>query len=324
MPVDVDIRRSDGSTADYATVRRLIEAAQPDYPVSVEELRSRDEARRAAGLISERLLAEVDGRAVGHLGYGHLVSAADGDVFSVGLEVDPAEWGKGIGRALHQTMLAAAAQAEVTRVLAFVDERQRRGAEFSTAAGYGEVGRAWESTINPQDFEAGPLQLIVDRVRADGLELIPLAGLKAASPDWADRLYRLYDDLEKDMPFPVEERPSPFTVFRSEVIDSDLAIPEAFFVAVDGDEWVGLTELRRVKSEPGWLTQELTGVVRSHRRRGIATALKVVGLEWARAHGCERVRTFNDDRNTGMLAVNAKLGLTRGHAIIEFLLHLDG
>lgn len=322
--MDVQIRRSDGSTADYDTVQRLSETAQSDYPVSVEELRSRDTSRRAAGLVAERLIAETDGRAVGHLGYGHLVSAADGDVFSVGLDVDPNEWGKGIGRALHEAMLAAAAQAEVTRVLAFVDERQRRGMEFSTAAGYREVGRAWESTINPQGFEVGPLQPIVDRVRSDGLALIPLADLKAASPNWIDRLYHLYDDLEKDMPFPIEERPSPFTVFRSEVIDSDLAIPEAFFIALEGDEWVGLTEFRRVKSEPNWLTQELTGVVRSHRRRGIATALKVVGLQWARTHGFRRVRTFNDSRNTGMLAVNAKLGLTRGHALVGFLLHLDG
>lgn len=322
--MDVHIRRSDGSAADYATVRRLIEAAQPDYPVSVEELRSRDEARRAAGFVSERLFAEVDGRAVGYVGYGHMVMAADGDVFSIGLRVDPAERGNGIGRALHQRMLTAARDVGITRVLAFVDERQHRGVEFAEAAGYRDVGRTWESTINPQRFAAGSLRSVVDRVAANGIALVPLADLKADHPDWVERLYRLYAAIEEDIPFPVAERPNPHAVFRSEVVDSELAMPEAFFIAVDGDEWVGLTELRKVDRESTWLTQELTGVVRGHRRRGIATALKVVGLEWAEANGFQRVRTWNDNRNTGMLAVNAKLGLARSHGIIMYLLHLDG
>ena len=322
--MDVQIRRSDGSPADYETVQRIIDAAQVDSPVSVEELRLCDEARRAAGLVSERLFAAVEGRAVGYLGYGHMVMAADGDVFVVGLRVDPAYWGRGIGRTLHQAMLAPAAEVGITRIMAFVDERQSRGVEFAEAAGYREVGRTWESTINPQRFETGSLRSTVDRVTAAGLALVPLAELTSHHPEWIDRLYRLYAAIEADMPFPIAERPNPVAVFRAEVVDSDLAIPEASFVAVDGDDWVGLTELRRVTREPSWLNQELTGVLRSHLRRGIATALKVEGLEWAKAHGFERLRTWNDSRNPGMLAINTGLGMARSHVIVEFLLDLDG
>ena len=61
----------------------------------------------------------------------------------------------------------------------------------------------------------------------------------------------------------------------------------------------------------GQFEQELTGVVKGFRRRGIATRLKRIGLGWAISNGYESVRTRNDSTNAGMIAVNRRLGFRR-------------
>jgi GNAT superfamily N-acetyltransferase len=53
---------------------------------------------------------------------------------------------------------------------------------------------------------------------------------------------------------------------------------------------------------------EMTGVLPSHRRRGLAVALKLLVIRFAHAVGVAVIRTFNDAENIGMLAVNRRLG----------------
>ena len=49
-------------------------------------------------------------------------------------------------------------------------------------------------------------------------------------------------------------------------------------------------------------------VEESHRGRGIAQALKVRGIMWAKIQSMPIIRTDNDSLNAPMLAVNRKLG----------------
>jgi GNAT superfamily N-acetyltransferase len=48
-----------------------------------------------------------------------------------------------------------------------------------------------------------------------------------------------------------------------------------------------------------------------HRRRGIALALKLAAIDYARRVGAPIIRTDNDSTNTGMLAINSRLGFVR-------------
>ena len=62
----------------------------------------------------------------------------------------------------------------------------------------------------------------------------------------------------------------------------------------------------------------LTGTRREYRRRGIAVAMKVHALGWAKANGYELTKTWNATTNTGMLAINERLGFVKQPAWIEF------
>jgi RimJ/RimL family protein N-acetyltransferase len=80
------------------------------------------------------------------------------------------------------------------------------------------------------------------------------------------------------------------------------------FVALDGDEVVGYARLHLVPALPDRLENGLTAVRKSHRRRGLATALKRAQIAWAAEHGYREIITSMVDGNVAMRAVNERLG----------------
>jgi mycothiol synthase len=58
------------------------------------------------------------------------------------------------------------------------------------------------------------------------------------------------------------------------------------------------------------IQQLLTGVLSQYRRRGIAIALKVKTITYAREHGFRRI--FTNSSNPAMQALNTKLGFRSG------------
>jgi GNAT superfamily N-acetyltransferase len=96
---------------------------------------------------------------------------------------------------------------------------------------------------------------------------------------------------------------------------------ESVFIATHNGEHVGLSILGRRVTEmdvrfggPSSLSQHLTGVRRAYRRQGIALALKLRTIEYAREHGFERILTNSD--NPAMRALNRKLGFRAGPWLI--------
>ena len=59
---------------------------------------------------------------------------------------------------------------------------------------------------------------------------------------------------------------------------------------------------------PGVLHNLTTNVYPEYRKRGIATALKILTIRFARQQRMQVIRTGNDSTNASMLAINRKLG----------------
>ena len=74
------------------------------------------------------------------------------------------------------------------------------------------------------------------------------------------------------------------------------------------DEVVGYSSLLALAGQPGTLENQLTGVKRAWRGRGIALALKREQARLAHEAGFERISTYNDEVNAPMRAVNTRLG----------------
>jgi GNAT superfamily N-acetyltransferase len=81
----------------------------------------------------------------------------------------------------------------------------------------------------------------------------------------------------------------------------------AGFVALDDGTVVGYARLYET-GLPHRLEHGLTAVRRSHRRRGLATALKQAQIRWASDHGYRELVTDMVEGNVAMRAVNERLG----------------
>jgi GNAT superfamily N-acetyltransferase len=106
---------------------------------------------------------------------------------------------------------------------------------------------------------------------------------------------------EVHAPLPAEARPF------EEWLEHDSRDPAVAFVALDGGEVVGYARLHTC-GVPHRLEHGLTVVRRSHRRRGLATALKRAQIGWASEHGYRELLTDTVEGNAGMRAVNERLG----------------
>ncbi len=114
----------------------------------------------------------------------------------------------------------------------------------------------------------------------------------------------------------------PFEWFVTYAIDSPNALPDAYFIAEDDERYVGLSALQRPLAQPGVLHQQMTGVLREYRGRGIAMALKLQTVRYALAHGYREIRTWNHSRNAAMLRINDALGFVKQPAWVSFEKHV--
>jgi len=62
-------------------------------------------------------------------------------------------------------------------------------------------------------------------------------------------------------------------------------------------------------------------VLRSHRRRGLATALKVHAITWAQSLGAKTIATDNEQNNP-MYQLNVRLGFKAQFYWVDFMKHL--
>jgi GNAT superfamily N-acetyltransferase len=102
--------------------------------------------------------------------------------------------------------------------------------------------------------------------------------------------------------------------FTRSIFERPAVLLDSFFVARDGDHIVGLSYLLR--RPDGEAEVGDTGVLSSHRRRGIARVLKMLVTRHAAQQGIAVVHTDNRADNAAMLAINRELGFQPGEVVI--------
>jgi GNAT superfamily N-acetyltransferase len=145
-----------------------------------------------------------------------------------------------------------------------------------------------------------------ERAQAQGVSIQTLPELQQRDPDWLPKLHQLYVTLARDVPIP--ERATITAEQLAEFVGGlPISLPAACYVASDADRYIGVSFMHRSPDQP-ILLQKLTGVLSGHRGRGIALALKVATLQYARAQNFEQISTWIESNNPAMLNLSRKLG----------------
>ena len=122
----------------------------------------------------------------------------------------------------------------------------------------------------------------------------------------------------RDMPREphVEWQDPPLATFVRTIFERPSVLMDGFFIAREGAHIVGLSYLLRRPDGDAEVGD--TGVLASHRRRGIARVLKMLVTQYAVQGGIPYVHTDNRTDNAGMLTINRALGFVPADVIVIF------
>lgn len=292
------VRPATADTADLEAIAWVVNAATPDNPTSVEEMRWSDETFPGTA----RYLAEDAGRAVGAATAGRIyMYPATFPALWGSVDVRPEARRRGIGSALLRTISSFARAAGKPHLHVSVSEGRPGAIAFLRGHGFVEYQRSKSMRLDL----AGVPRPAVDP--PDGIRVTSLE----AQTDLVAGVHAVAVASFVDIPGGGEPiSPGNLAEFRARDVDRPSIPPGGFVIAVDAatDRVVGYASLLMLPGSTTVAYHDMTAVVRDWRGRGLAGALKRATIAWAMDNGITALETGNDDANAPMRAVNARLG----------------
>jgi mycothiol synthase len=296
---------------DYAAMARIEAEIDPDFAPSAAEIRRWHQILQAdPAHLLHRVVVE-DRRLEETVAYGSLEHAMfmyHPRKFWIGVEVRSDHRHLGIARRLY-AQLEREAQARDALVLwASVREDDPRSLRFLEQQGFALMRRQWHSRLDIADARLDLFPDRTDSLAGAGIRFTTLAEEGAKKEAVRLRLFRLHQAVSGDVPRIGEASAVSFEQFVAVDLDRPGSLPEGVFLAVLGDEYVGLTTLELEDGRPGMVRVGLTGTRREVRGRGVASELKRRAVAFAQARGFRSMVTVNDSLNAPIWAINEKLG----------------
>ncbi|NNC78566.1 MAG: GNAT family N-acetyltransferase [Acidimicrobiales bacterium] len=300
--------------ADRERVVELWNEAFPFESTTVEQLAHDDAAvkpPRRAG----RLVAESRDGIVGLADFEQPVGTFDPGTYWLRIYVAPEARGAGVGAALYDEVSLLLSAFDPERFRVFWKEDHPVAAEFAGRRGFVEDKRDWEMVLDLTEFDADSHRSFLERAIKQGLTISSLeqwGDATAIGPDFHEFFRQVRQDVPRNEPL----SDLSYQEFTDYVLEAPDLIRDATFFVFDGDAPVAMT-MSWFAGDPLELHTGLTATLGSHRGRGLATALKVTALSWAKEQGRVRAVTENDVHNVEMLTVNRKLGYVQQPALIS-------
>ncbi|MCY3899842.1 MAG: GNAT family N-acetyltransferase [Caldilineaceae bacterium] len=207
---------------------------------------------------------------------------------------------------------------EFRRLVARAREDDSDRVGFLVENGFREEMRSPSSALQVAEFDESICERAYARLAQCKVRMITLTEFCNEEPEWKRKLRDLRWEIVRDVPT-TEPFAKPTIAEFEEMVLRDPALDvEAFFIAQAEDgALIGMSNLWRNDPEGKRLDTGLTGVIRSYRRRGIATALKVQTIRYAQANGAETIETSNEEESP-MYTLNLRLGFKPKPAWVDY------
>ncbi len=259
-------------------------------------------------------LAHIDGCAVGMAMIGNMRFVDEPLRFIGRVRVRPEQRNRGIGHALTNLIRDWVQARPCNELLTVTDVDDVDGIRFAESLGFEEVERRYEQTLVPPALPIGTLlEPALQKLREQNIVIITLAEWEhdrlrtstLADESIEQMLYALDNEAMSDEPTIMIGAPVSFDQWNKDFLDGrDRA---GVFVALYQDEPIGMCVHW---DEDGMILIATTAIKREWRRRGIARALKLSGVQYAQQRKMT-LRAMNAGANEAILALNKSLGFER-------------
>ena len=316
------IRSFELTDQEYKVVNALFNRLYPHHKTTVEALREFDQLIVSKSTYA-RFVGEVNGQVVAVATYGQPPRLRSTDKYLLEWVLQPNYERGAFAERLFQHLMAILESRNAVTALTRACETDTARIHFLEKHGFEIVQREYYSQLELATFDPTAHLPALKKAQANNIVIYTLAQLQAHDPDWLPRSEELQWAFRQDIPSsepPVRETSDQYrTRFERSAFNA-----EAWFIAVDetegqlaGGQYVGLTQFWVNDTQPYLLRTGHTGVVRSHRRRGIATALKLRALEFAKRVGAKTILTSNAANNP-MFQINLALGFKPEPAWLDY------
>lgn len=286
----------------YDALAKFLNHFEPD-PIAATDIREWD--RRSEGHIVRRNIVRNDGGDVVGYGVVHHGPWNQPHEFYLWIGVAAAERRQGIGQVLYDHALTQIRSHHGTALVSEVGEDQTDGLRFAQRQDFVQHKHTFQSKLDLRYFDESTFSAVVDRVQAQGIRLYTMTDV-ADTPTARHQLYTINRQTTLQDPGADGQFPS-FEQFENDVFAAPWYLPAGQWLAADGDRIIGMCAVGYFQ-ESNSMYNMMTGVDEAYRGRGIAQALKVQALRWAKLYGADYIRTNNNSENAPMLAINRKLG----------------
>ncbi|MBK7894225.1 MAG: GNAT family N-acetyltransferase [Anaerolineaceae bacterium] len=311
------IRPFQPTDAEYEAIAAVEKAVYPENADTVADFKHADASREPEQFFQRWVVAE-NGRILAFAQLQQQIHSSTSGHYRFHITVHPDFERRGVGTAVYnQIWQTLQTQDPHPAVLdAHCYQHHQQAVRFLEKRGFRQVMRWVITRMELPKFDITPFEPLISKRQTQGISFVTLPQLQQLNENWLEALHELDWQLVQDEPLPYTPKKMPQEQFKKMFIESPNVLPDGWMIALENGQTIGNSNLDKGPM-PGGLSTGFTGVMRDYRRRGLATALKALSLNWAKQAGYQFIRTGNEEHNP-MLTLNKKLGFQEVTASLAF------
>ncbi|MGB1251755.1 MAG: hypothetical protein ACPG8W_14145 [Candidatus Promineifilaceae bacterium] len=304
----MNIRPFDFTNADYTALLSIHQTLQPKVMLTIALLQEQD-AEVSADNELIRVVGEIDNQVIAFGSYWY--SPSDDEPHQFSLHVQPDFQNGTVPSQLHRYLLSKIEETQPRAIVSEPKENEEYRIQLLEADNFQLKMRFPRSEQSVNKLDLTKYDELIAQLEAQGIEFITLTKAMNRDAEWQTNVWRMFTIIDQDVPYPDPQKSVPFETYRT-YYEGDSFRPDSWAIAWDSNEegaqrYIGMSVVNMMATRPDALYAGITGVVPSHRRRRIATALKVCSAKYAREQGYDYIETDNEEGNP-MLTLNLRLG----------------